>query len=227
MILAIDTAGEQASVALVDGEAVQAEHSWLAHRNHMRQLDDVLRDMLARVAIVPAGIHAIAVAHGPGSFNGLRVGIAAAQGLAFGLQVPLVGISTLDVIAFQASLYPGRVWALQPAGRDEIFSAAYQGGPSWRRISEYRRTAASELATEYTSDVLLAGSGTVVLAEHLGGFPTVYAPGPLFAVRRAGYLAELGRRYFDDNGTDQADSLQPLYLRRSAAEENRTSDTRE
>jgi tRNA threonylcarbamoyladenosine biosynthesis protein TsaB len=165
----------------------------------------------------------IAVAVGPGSFNGLRVGISLAKGLAFARNLPLAGISTLDIIAFAASA--PSVCASLPAGRGEVYAAWYEGNDTdWHRTSDYLRLSLAEASTRYRSGTLLAGEGAPLLAGTLTeqGLAPALQKTPE-KLRRAGYLAELGRQYFDAHRADGLDDVQPLYLRRSAAEENRAA----
>jgi tRNA threonylcarbamoyladenosine biosynthesis protein TsaB len=229
MILAIDTSTDQASVALTEETSVQAECSWIAGRNHSRQLTRVIRHVLVLRGAEVASISAVVVARGPGSFSGVRVGIAEAKGIAMALQVPLVGISTLDVLAFQASPCGLDLWAILPAGRNEVNLAHYVGGGAdWRRVSDYLLLPVEEAARAVGGRAILTGPGAQLVADYVAQFgprPTVQnAAGSL---RRAGYLAELGRRYLEAGGRDQLDDLEPLYLRRSAAEEKRAATGQE
>lgn len=221
MILAIDTATDQASVALLADDVTVAEFSWRSRGNHSRHLGSLLPELFSLAGIAVERLTGIAVSSGPGSFNGLRVGISLAKGLAFARNLPLAGISTLDVIGFSAARDSRPVLALLSAGRGELFSASYEGiGASWRRMSEYRRLSVSGTAETFMPQSVLAGEGAAVLAQELsarGISAEMQDAGS--SLRRAGYLAELGRHYFDAHLPDGLDDLQPLYLRRSAAEE--------
>jgi tRNA threonylcarbamoyladenosine biosynthesis protein TsaB len=229
LILAIDTATEQASTALVDGDRVLVELSWVAGGNHSRHLTVVLDTLFALAGAGPEALTSIAVASGPGSFNGLRVGVSVAKGLAMARHIPLVGVSTLDIIGVAASPWAAEVWAVLAAGRGEVYQAAFSGrGDTWRRTSEYRRLSLAAAADVYPSGTLLSGNGANLLADALAArdvdVPLVTGA---FGVRRAAFLAELGARYFATGGSDQLDELQPLYLRRSSAEEKREATVRE
>lgn len=240
MILAIDTSTEQASIALLEGETVRSEWSWTARRNHSRQLTPAIETVLDMEEVHLAQLTAIVVASGPGSFSGVRVGISHGKGLAMALAIPLVGISTLDAIAFQASISGGHVWAAIPAGRGQLYLAHYAGNPdSWTRLSEYLLVSTEEAASLLSSSHSLAGPGAELLSrtspqareadatskasEDLRAQGTKLTAPLWLALRRAGFLAELGRRYLASGGNDQLDSLEPLYLRQSAAEEKRAA----
>jgi tRNA threonylcarbamoyladenosine biosynthesis protein TsaB len=169
-------------------------------------------------------IQSIAVAAGPGSFSGLRVGISAAKGLSLALDVPLAGIGTLDLIAWQASPLADSVMAVLPAGRGQVYAARFAGTESeWRRVSGPEILSLDQAAST-ADDALLAGEAAALVAtasRELDNEPRVAPAG--WNVRRPGFLAELGRLHFRSGGPDQRDRLEPLYLRRSAAEEKRAA----
>ena len=121
MILAIDTATETASVALArpDGEIV-AELTWRAGRNHTMHLHPTLRHLMMLAAIEPKDLTGIVATRGPGSFTGIRIGLATAKGLAQGLDVPIVGVPTLAVAAFGAIHLGQTVWSVVGAGRGTV-----------------------------------------------------------------------------------------------------------
>lgn len=225
MILAIDTSTEQASVALVLDGMTLSECSWQTGGNHSRHLTSLLREILALGDRVISDISAIAVAIGPGSFNGIRVGISEAMGLAMALDIPLVGIPTLDILGFEGLVCHHNVWAAIGAGRGQVHLAHYGGDwDSWERLSDYLTVPAEEAAAVVGPHPYLVGPGIALLAPLFirQEFEVVIPPGPL-RMRRAPFLAELGRRYLDAGGGDQLDRLEPLYLRRSAAEEKRAA----
>lgn len=225
MILALDTSDGQASVALCRDGLVIAEWSWDTAGSHSRHLHLAVRQMLALVSVSVRDIMALVVARGPGSFSGLRVGVSFAKGLAMALDVPLAGISTLDAIAFQASVGSDSVWATMPAGRTQVYAARFEGqGSMWRRSSEYLIVSEEEMVVLSADGGLLAGpAGRAIAARAaLLGEPRDVAPLALH-LRRAAFLAELGKQYFDRGGLDEGSTLEPLYLRRSAAEEKRAS----
>lgn len=174
-----------------------------------------------------SSVGAVVVAIGPGSFSGIRVGLAEGKGIAMGLGVPLVGISTLDVFAFQAARCGGDVWAVLPAGREQVYTAHYSGEPErWQRIEPYRLLPAEEFTSAVADGALITGENIEPLAAALlRAGVTIRLPQPPERLRRAAYLAELGRRYLDAGGEDQLNYLEPLYLRLSSAEEKRARDS--
>ncbi len=121
MQLAIDTSTDTASIALVRDAEVLVELTWHSGRNHTTQLLPNLSRLLDKADI--HSVNCIFVAKGPGSFNGLRVGVSTAKGLAFSLKIPLVGISTLEVEAYQHAETGLPVCPIFNAGRGEIATA--------------------------------------------------------------------------------------------------------
>ena len=102
-MLAIDTATRYAGLALYDGDRILSEASWLSNNNHSVELMPALVRMLDQQALSAPDLAAVAVAIGPGSFTGLRIGLSVAKGLAQALKIPILGVPTLDIVAFQHS----------------------------------------------------------------------------------------------------------------------------
>lgn len=125
LLLALDTSTRQASVALCTEQAVLGEYTWQIGNNHSVELLERIQRLFAEGGITMQALDAVAVATGPGSFNGLRVALTTAKSLAFALQKPLVGVSTLDIIAAQHRDWHGPICAVLEAGRSELYVACY------------------------------------------------------------------------------------------------------
>ncbi|MHB8619152.1 MAG: tRNA (adenosine(37)-N6)-threonylcarbamoyltransferase complex dimerization subunit type 1 TsaB [Chloroflexota bacterium] len=121
MILAIDTSTHYASIALAGDGTLLAEHTWLAGQKHTATLIPAIQGLLASAGVGMAGLHAIGVALGPGSFNGLRTGLSTARGFGLALALPVVGVPTMDLIAAEYGLDE----VLMPAGPGHVYR--------WRR----------------------------------------------------------------------------------------------
>lgn len=117
MLLAIDTSTHFASVALHDGTQLLNEHTWLAKQDHTRTVVPNIQRLLADVGASSGALQAVAVALGPGSFNGLRVGLSVAKGLAIAGSVPLTGASTLELLALEYGLNE----VTMNAGRGQVY----------------------------------------------------------------------------------------------------------
>ena len=126
MLLAIDTSTDTASLALAQDKIVLAELTWRSKQNHTTQLLPNLSQLFTLTACDAKSLTAVIIAQGPGSFNGLRVGVSAAKGLAFSLGIPIVGINSLEVAAYQYAETGLPVCAIFNAGRSEVTTATYQ-----------------------------------------------------------------------------------------------------
>lgn len=215
-ILAIDTSTAYASVALHDGRAVIAEATWSAQRRHDDHLFGEIERLLRLAGREPRDVTRIAVAVGPGSFTGLRVAIAAAQGIARASDAMAVGVPTLDVAAHPFSGPSARVCALIPAGRGEHYWALYgSDGGRWERRSEIAVASADEVARSVAMDTLFVGEIDEMtqrtLRERLGALASF--PPASALIRRAGHLAEIGWDRIERGGGVGAGALEPLYIR--------------
>lgn len=213
-LLAIDTSSAFASVALFDGRTVLAELTWHAQRRHDDHLFGAIRELLSLGSVEPAGVTRVAVAIGPGSFTGLRVGIAAAQGISRASGAALVGVGTLDVIAHPFATARRRVCALVGAGRGEHYSAMYRTRHGrWERVSDITIGPVGALARSIRVDTLFVGEVDDAAASALRlalGERAAFAS-PSANARRAGHLAEIAWSRADAGET--ATALEPLYIR--------------
>lgn len=197
MLLAIDTATRQISLALHDGRILIAEHMWPSDNQHTVQLAPAILRLLDQCGLTPRALTAFAVATGPGSFTGLRIGVAAAKGMADAVKAPLVGVGTLDVTAagFTGGL-PHALVAAAAAGRGRVVVQSYAWRKNqWKARSEMRLTdwagliASIDGAATITGDIDAAGLDALRKAQD-SGIPITIAPAA-YRLRRSGVLAEL------------------------------------
>jgi tRNA threonylcarbamoyladenosine biosynthesis protein TsaB len=191
--------------------------TWPSGQNHSVELVPNILHLLQQAKKSLQQIDAIIVAKGPGSFNGLRVGVGTAKGLAFALGKPLVGIGTLEVEAFPHALTGLPICPLQDAARGELATALYQFQEGeWRQLIEEHITTVDELWPKIINRTLFCGRippyAAQELKERLGERALILKS----TLRRAGFLAELGWRRLDKGEIDNPTTLQPLYLRRPA-----------
>jgi tRNA threonylcarbamoyl adenosine modification protein YeaZ len=215
MELALDTSTAFASIALSDrGEAI-AELTWHSGQNHSRELIPNITYLLDQSKLDSKSISAVFVAIGPGSFNGIRVGISTAKGLAMSLNVPVIGISSMEVEAYPFSCTGLPLCPIHNAGRNEIAAALYIMNKQWTRLKEEHLTTVDTLCQQIKHKTLFCGEIPDeiihVMEERLGKLAVI----PEFSsrLRRASYLASLGYKRLVKNETDNPVSLQPLYLR--------------
>ncbi|HEX73976.1 MAG TPA: tRNA (adenosine(37)-N6)-threonylcarbamoyltransferase complex dimerization subunit type 1 TsaB [Dehalococcoidia bacterium] len=217
MQLAIDTSTDTASLALVQDGEVLAELTWHCGQNHTTQLLPHLAHLLNQSRLSLQSTTGIIVARGPGSFNGLRVGISTAKGLAFSLGVLIVGISTLEVAAYQHAETGLPVCPIFNAGRGEIATAIYQKKQNvWRQLVSEHITTVDALCSQITTKTIFCGEFTPFIATELRKQLKQRAiiPPPATRLRRASFLAELGLKRLEAGDYDNPSTLQPLYLRR-------------
>jgi len=215
-MLAIDTATEFASIALYDEmSGLIAESSWRTAMNHTVELMPTVVRSLRTQGLPPQRLNGVAVALGPGSFTGLRIGLSVAKGLCLALRLPIVGIPTLDVVAYAHFEQDLPICAILQAGRGRICAAVYaREDGAWLRTSDYELATVDELLARAEEPTLFCGE----IDERLRQALTARGPdraeiaSPASSLRRAGYLAELGREKLQQMGGDDLTSLEPLYL---------------
>ena len=221
IVIGIDTSTAVTSVALGDQGRILAAASFAGVRKH----DDVVpavEQLLAWTGQELAHVGGVAVGLGPGLYTGLRVGVAAGKALAQVLKVPIVGIASLDVLAFGVHQTPRTVIAVMDARRKEVFFARYRtvhGGVM--REGEYRVATPAALAAELEAareEVLLVGDGAILYRNELEVSGRVeVAPAP-FAHPWASALVTLAAPRFIREETDRLQDVVPLYLRKTDAE---------
>jgi tRNA threonylcarbamoyl adenosine modification protein YeaZ len=215
MELSIDTSTEFAGIALSRGGKTLAELMWRSGQNHSKELLPNINHLLSQSSTAGESIDAVFVAIGPGSFNGIRVGISTAKGLALSLQIPILGISSLEIEAFPFSYTGLPICPIHSAGRNEIATALFKQNARWTRIKQEHITTVDTLCQQTKERTLFCGElpdetvGTI--KNSLKELAVI--PGPTTRLRRAGYLASLGFMRLENNDRDNPASLQPLYLR--------------
>ena len=222
MILAIDTSTDMASIALYrPAQGVLFEQSWLSGREQTTQLMPNVQRALSMAGAVPRDLTGIAVATGPGSFSGVRIGISAAKSMAYALEIPIWGVPSLDALAYQqVAVTAAQVCAVLSMGRGRLAWAVYRTrGTRWQRLTPYGNDAAAELADQVgamESNVATLFCGEInpetaaVLNERLGKDAAI-APAAA-GVRRAAYLAELALQRANRGEADDPAALQAIYL---------------
>ena len=231
LLLALDTSTRQASVALCSEDDLYAEYTWRIGNNHSVELLTSIQRLFAESTIALQQIDAVAVATGPGSFNGVRVALATAKTLAFALKKPLVGVSTLDCIAAQQQHWMGSICAVLEAGRSELYAACYvfekqhKGDGSicytMQHLSEYLLLTPLQLEEQLHEQVEassflfcgeLSATSRQVLHAQMGEQSRFVSS--IEAARPASTLATLAQQRLNRGEVDDPLLLEPLYLRR-------------
>ena len=135
-ILGIDTSTPIGSVALIDGEHIVAEHTLNIVQAHSSRLMPAIDTVLKWGDITAAELDGCAVGTGPGSFTGIRIGIATIKSLCYALDKPIVGVSTLEAIAYNLRWNEGLICPILDARRNEVYGAIFRGGDEWQRLSD-------------------------------------------------------------------------------------------
>lgn len=222
LILALESSAKAASVALMQDAELLAQYSQCSGLTHSRTLLPMVEDMLKNTDKKLADVDFIAVAHGPGSFTGIRIGVSTVKGLAWASDKKCVGVSTLAAMAWHGAAAGGLVCSVMDARRSQVYNALFEikdGAPE--RLCRDRAIALSELAAElkgYDREVLLVGDGARLSFDYLTaeGISCRIAPQNLFYQSAWGVGMEALRT---EPGT--ADDLLPVYLRLSQAERER------
>ena len=215
MELAIDTSSSIASIALSHKGKILSELTWQSNQEHTVELTPNLAYLLKQAKVVPQSLEAIIVAKGPGSFNGLRVGISVAKGMALSLKIPLLGVSTLEVESYPFSYTGLPICPILKASRGEIATALYQWqNDDLSRLREEHLTTLAALCTEISGKTLFCGEIDDMAGEirqRLGELAII--PPRATRLPRAGFLATLGWQRLNRGEQDNLATLQPLYLR--------------
>lgn len=216
MEIGIDTSTALAGIAIShEGQALY-QLSWSGPQSHTQALYPNLVHLMAQAGLRWEGVTALYVALGPGSFNGLRVGLSAAKGLAYARQLPMLGICTLELETYPHAWTGLPLCALQEVGGGMLAAACYRmEGVEWRCLKSPHLTGQAGVALWGRRRTLFCGSGAVALAsvleERLGSRALV-AQGPISS--RGAALAALGWRRLSRGERDDPATLQPIYLRR-------------
>ena len=225
LILAIETSTPQTSIALGTQQGVLASQLVSWGKGHAEVVIPGVQNLMGLTEIRPSQIAGVAVGIGPGLFTGLRVGIATARGLAQVLRVPIVGIGSLDVLAFSVRHSRSRIGAVSDGKRGEVFYAFYRTVPGGvTRETEYAVGPPKRLAAELEAapeDTLLVGGGALLYRRDLEevGTPVEFASAST-AFPHAEDLVELALPRFVREEAERPEDIRPHYVRKSDAEIN-------
>ncbi|NMA82998.1 MAG: tRNA (adenosine(37)-N6)-threonylcarbamoyltransferase complex dimerization subunit type 1 TsaB [Epulopiscium sp.] len=225
-ILGIDTSGLVASVAIVDENELLCEFTINYKKTHSQTLMPMLDVMCEATNIDLKEIDVIAVASGPGSFTGLRIGAATAKGLAQGLNKPMVGVPTLDGLAYNVCHAVDQlICPIMDARRNQVYTASYQTmNHQLQRLTEYRAIPIGELLQELqqqNAPILFLGDGVTVYQDIIEStlpstkYEWIHAPNNR---QRGSSIATLGMQLVAQGQLQEYTDFAPFYLRPSQAE---------
>ncbi len=222
-ILAVDTSTKSCSVAIVDNENLLAELTLVIEDTNNRHLMDMVDKAVKLSGITCSMLDGFAVIKGPGTFTGLRIGISTVKGLAFALNKPVAGISSLEALAMQVYPFPDFICSLLDARRNEVYYAGYQF-QNGRLIKIMKEQVArpERLSDSLKKVSLFVGNGGVVykktIQDKMGDQACFATPGQ--NVIKASTVAFLGLTRFIKQDEDNVHALVPDYIRQSDAELN-------
>ena len=221
-VLSIESATNVASVALCMEGMVLAERFLNIKKNHSEKLLPLIDGMLLDAEMSPQDLDLIAVSVGPGSFTGLRIGLATAKGLAYGWDLPVKGVNTLDAMAYALSGDQGTVVPLINARRKEAFGAFYRDNGRCGDYFVLNAQAIKERLEEFgLIDPLFTGDGVHAIREELAAcMPSARFASYSSLDNRASSVGLLAMEGFKAQGPDDLSSLFPTYIRASQAEQN-------
>lgn len=221
MLLALDTATRIISLALHDGRTLLAETTWHTDNNHTLELSPAVERLLAQCGVTTEQLTGLAVSIGPGSYSGLRIGLAMAKGIAAVRHLPLVGLSTLDIIAAGQPYTQGQgaLITVVQAGRGRVIAGRYRWGKGrWQPRGEPDLMDWETLFASIDGTASLTGeineAGFAALAEAQAKEVPVKLVSPVYRLRRAGFLAEAALEQLQSNptGFDPA-HIVPIYVK--------------
>lgn len=223
-VFGIDTCCMAATAALVNEDVMVAQTVVNKNKTHSQMMMPLVEQMFRAAEVEPSVVDAFAAAVGPGSFTGVRIGVATAKALAQAAQKPCVAVSTLEALAFSSKYFDGIICPILDARREQVYNALFQGGKDgMERLCEDRALALSELLEELCKagrSVIFMGDATLVFKEEirsaLGGL-AYFAP-KIANLNLGGAVAEIGLEKLKKGETVEYGKLVPSYVRLSQAE---------
>ena len=226
-ILALDSSGLTASVAVIEDENLMGEYTMNYKKTHSQTLLPMLDELAKMIELDLQSIDAIAVAGGPGSFTGLRIGSATAKGLGLALDKPIVHVPTVDGLAYNLWGHKDFVCPLMDARRNQTYTGLYRfDGNQMEIIKPQCAVGIDEIIAEVNKlgqAVVFLGDGVAVFETYIHEnctVPYTFAPAHVNK-QRAGAVAALGEIYYTEGKTETAEEHKPDYLRLSQAERER------
>jgi tRNA threonylcarbamoyladenosine biosynthesis protein TsaB len=214
MLLALDTSTRTIGVALYDGLRVLGEMVWTSDGFHTVELAPAVADSLARAGLQMKDLQALAVATGPGSFTGLRIGMALGKGMALARRLPLMGVRTLDVLAAAQPVREIPMVALLQIGRGRLAASWYEASSgAWKPTGEIDVLTAQALAERIQKPTVVCGEMSTEERRILSRLrKNVVMASPANSLRRPSFLAELAWQRWQAGEVDDPASLSPVYL---------------
>ena len=225
-ILAFETSAKAGSVALLENGKLLGESYQNTGLTHSQTVMTMAEELLKNCGYTPKDVEAVAVAAGPGSFTGVRIGVAAAKGFAWGGDIPCYGVSTLEAMARSLGVWDGLVVCAMDARRNQVYNAVFEAEQGkLTRQQEDRAISLDELAEELKNvkkPIFLVGDGSLLCYNTLKeAVPGLVLPPEHQMHQRAIGVALTAQLMIEAGEAGDAGNLQPNYLRLSQAERER------
>lgn len=231
-ILAIDSSGSVASVAVMTEDTMIAEYTVNHKKTHSQTLLPMIESVMKMVEEDINELDAIAVAKGPGSFTGLRIGAATVKGLALAADLPVIPVPTVDALAYNFFATDCIICPMMDARREQVYCGLYEfaADGTFKVLVEQKACALEEIIAEVNSlgkKVVYLGDGADRYAEQIKSTTVVehFFAHPHMSKQRAGAVGNLGIAYFKGKIYENADNFAPEYLRLSQAEREELEKT--
>jgi tRNA threonylcarbamoyladenosine biosynthesis protein TsaB len=220
-ILAIETAGMRGSVAVVERDQLRAERTLDAPRRSAQSLAPAIAELLEEAGWQPQDVQLVAVATGPGSFTGLRIGVTTAKAFAYAAGCEVIGVHTLEAIAARAAAGVSRLWAVLNAERGELFAAEFARAAdgALREVTPTSVVNGESWLAALAPGSVVSGPGLERLLDRLPAGVTALEPA-LWSPT-ASVVGRLGWQRYESGQRADVFALVPQYFRRTAAEEKR------
>lgn len=213
MLLGIDTSTQSVGIAIYDGHQILCEESWISRRFHTVELARAVDANLKRAGLNAKDLDVLAVATGPGSFTGLRIGMALVKGLTYTHQLPVIGIPTLDITARAIPPCEKRLAAVLQAGRSRLAVGWYiTENDQWSSEDLIENLSLEELLEKIDNPCILTGELTKDIREIVAEHDLLSTADPTLAMRSPKYLAEMAWERWQAGDVDDVLTLKPFYL---------------
>jgi tRNA threonylcarbamoyl adenosine modification protein YeaZ len=212
----MDTCSANAAVAVMNDKKLIGEFVISNDRTHSQVIMPLVDEMLKKCGLDISDIDVFAVSVGPGSFTGLRIGMATVKTLAQFCKKPVIGISSLDSLYENCALFDGVVCPIIDARHDEVYNALYKDG---KRITDYRVVSVDQLTQELNGQkVCFCGDGVLTYGDKLSKHKNFTVATQNISMQKASSLCIAAYKRAINNDFDDVYSLLPVYLRKSQAE---------
>lgn len=232
-LLGIDSSGMVASAAIIMDDILVSEFTVNNKQTHSQTLLPMIDQVVKMSGLALGELDAIAVAAGPGSFTGLRIGASTAKGLGLALDKPIVAVPTLEGLAYRLAGMQGLICPMMDARRNQVYTGIYRCQPGELQVvAEQKATDIHDILQElscYHEPVTFLGDGVPVQMDTIAQeYTGAYQLAPIHLSRQsAAAVAALGQVYYEQGKTQTAAEHSPIYLRKSQAEREREERMRQ